>query len=493
VERFADQGISGAAIGNRPGLLKMQESALAKRFDVLIVTDLSRLSRSQGDLSKLIDRFVARDIRVIGVQDGYDSARKGHKMQAGLSGIIGEAFREMISDRTYSALESRAKQQRPTGGAAYGYIAARDSASGQVQIEPAEARVVAEIFEHFADGRSCRAIAAKLNGRGVPSPGSSWKRVSRRANGWMGSGVRVIVRNERYVGQVHWNVSQWRKDPDTGKRQRVMRPRSEWITHLDATLRIVSDDLWQRAQLRFEPANGDQRFKSGGKPKHLLSGLLHCNVCGSRYTITDQRSYGCFSYHDGKACSNSVRVRKDHIEDVLLRGEETGLAALLAPARVERMAKEMQSYHAERVREMQRATAEAPRELQELTVRIARLRGRLCHGDSDMQPDELQAAIDRAEAKRKELESRQPAAKASAKALSILPRAAELYRRQIAQGLDGDPRAALKARVFLREWFGGKIRLDPLPDGGLMAHWHENAAALLRTAALGTFDSGGRI
>jgi hypothetical protein len=75
--------------------------------------------------------------------------------------------------------------------------------------------------------------------------------------------------------------------------------------------------------------------------------------------------------------------------------------------------------------------------------------------------------------------------------LSILPRAAELYRRQIAQGLDGDPRAALKARVFLREWFGGMIRLEPLPEGGLMAHWNENAAALLRTAALGTFGSGG--
>jgi hypothetical protein len=144
------------------------------------------------------------------------------------------------------------------------------------------------------------------------------------------------------------------------------------------------------------------------------------------------------------------------------------------------MAKEMHSYYAERVRETQRATVEAPRELQELTARIARLRERLRHGDPDMQPDELQAAIDRAEAKRRELENQQPVAKASAKVLSILPRAAELYRRQVAQGLDGNPREALKARVFLREWFSGKIRLEPLPDGGLIAHWNQNTAALLR-------------
>jgi hypothetical protein len=102
----------------------------------------------------------------------------------------------------------------------------------------------------------------------------------------------------------------------------------------------------------------------------------------------------------------------------------------------------------------------------------------------------LQAAIGRAEGKRRELEAEQPEAKRSATVLSVLPRAAELYRRQIALGLDGNAREGLKARVFLREWFNGKIRLEPLPDGGLMAHWNENAAALLRTAGLGTVVAG---
>ncbi|HTE41647.1 MAG TPA: recombinase family protein, partial [Steroidobacteraceae bacterium] len=63
VERYEDQGISGAALGNRPGALRMMEQSLAKRFDVLLVVDLSRLSRSTGDLSKMIDRLVAKDVR----------------------------------------------------------------------------------------------------------------------------------------------------------------------------------------------------------------------------------------------------------------------------------------------------------------------------------------------------------------------------------------------------------------------------------------------
>ena len=120
VARFEDQGVSGAAIGNRPGFLAMVEAATTADFDALVVMDLTRLSRSQGDLSKVIDRLTSRGIRIIGVQDGYDNARKGHKLQAGLSGIMGEAFREMVSERTYAALESRALQGKPAGGKCYG-------------------------------------------------------------------------------------------------------------------------------------------------------------------------------------------------------------------------------------------------------------------------------------------------------------------------------------------------------------------------------------
>jgi hypothetical protein len=76
------------------------------------------------------------------------------------------------------------------------------------------------------------------------------------------------------------------------------------------------------------------------------------------------------------------------------------------------------------------------------------------------------------------------------KALALMPRAAELNRRQVALGLDGNPQAAQNARLFLREWFGGKIRLEPLADGGLMPHWNQNIGALV-SVGVGTFGSGG--
>ncbi|HEY4448854.1 MAG TPA: hypothetical protein VGN03_09660, partial [Steroidobacteraceae bacterium] len=74
--------------------------------------------------------------------------------------------------------------------------------------------------------------------------------------------------------------------------------------------------------------------------------------------------------------------------------------------------------------------------------------------------------------------------------LSVLPKAAEMFRRQVEQGLDGDERAALKARVFLRELLG-RIDLKPEGDGELWAEYGLQPTALLEV--VGYSGSGGRI
>lgn len=489
-ELFEDQGISGAAIGNRPSVIRMREAALARRFDVLLVMDLSRLSRSQADLPKLIDQLAAKGVRVIGVQDGYDSSRRGHKLQAGLHGILGEAFREMIKDRTYTALESRAKGHRSTGGRAYGYIAASQSGSGAMCINEREAPVVREIFERYAAGESCLLIAKDLNARGIPSPGSTWKRTQRRASGWMGSGIRAMLRNPLYKGEVIWNTSEWRKDPDTGKRTRIVRPASEWIRYPNENLRIVTDALWTRAQRRTR-GQDDARLKAGGKPRYVLSGLLRCDVCASHYVIADSRNYACSGYLNGRACSNSIRVRRDHAQSVLLGNLRDGV---LAPANIERLAKDIRQAIADHERRGAADAAQAPQAVKELDARLERLRERLRAGDPDMTADDLLAAIERAEARRREILEAQPQAKAQANVQRLLPKAAQMARQWLGAALDGSAPVSGRARPMLRDFFGGQIRLAPGAEpGSLWADFQLHPAALLRAAGAGTCGSGGRI
>jgi DNA invertase Pin-like site-specific DNA recombinase len=495
VADYSDEGISGAALGNRPGAKAILEAAFEGQFDVVLVTDLSRLSRSNGDLSKMIDRLVVRGIRVIGVQDGYDSSRRGHKLQAGLSGIMGEAFRDMIRERTYSAMESRARAKRPTGGKCYGYksiakTSDNPSSERTIEIEPNQAKIVERIFSRYIEGTSYRAIASELNKEGVPSPGSTWKRVTRRKNGWMGSGIRAIVQNVRYTGLIRWNTSEWVKDPDTGKRMRRERPRSEWLEHRDESLRVISDATFERAQQRArDRSNPDKRLKCGGRPKYLLSGLLKCKECESNYVLTSTTAYQC-SGNVGGACTNNVRVRRDVAEAKILGPVRE---ELLSPERVNRMAQEIEERWKKRIQEL--AEKSTPEGVQALDARIKRLEERLSAGDPDLEPDELQLAIEAAQRKRQELIDAQPAARHSAKILAALPNAAAAYKRQIERGLDANPREASKARAILRDLLG-PIQMCPGEDGSLWAEFDARPAALLKKAvgtSVGSGGSGGRI
>jgi site-specific DNA recombinase len=480
VERFEDQGISGAAFGNRPGVQRALASLEAGM--TLLVCDLSRLSRSQ-DLAPLLIRLTHRGIRVVGVQDGFDSDSPTARMQAGLSGIMSEEFRNMIKMRTHSALESRQRDRKPTGGKAYGY---RDNA-----IDKGEAFMVLEIFGRFANGQSCRAIAAELNSRRIPSPGSSWlNRKTRRASGWMGSAIREMLRNERYRGVVRWNTSRWSKDPDTGKRQRRERPRSEWMEYQDESMRIVPDDLWFRAQRHVKAKAADKNWGMvRGKAKYLLSGLLRCESCGAHYVLVNAKEYGCSSWINGKACEAAGRVRRDAIEGLVvapIRDE------LFASASLKRMEVALRASFQADARNRDARAVEAPREVQELEARIARLRARLRAGDPDMAPDEIQVAIERADTKLEELNAQRPADRETAKVLAMLPRAAEEICREISGALAGSSKATVRMRGVLRHMLiNGRVDLKAEPDGSIWASYGLQTGKVLQ--AVGYGGSGGRI
>lgn len=297
IGEHTDEGVSGAAFGNRPGA--QAAIAACTQGVVLIVCDLSRLSRSQ-ELAPLMDRVRFRGGRVIGVQDGFDSDSPTARMQAGLSGIMSDEIRASIRARVHSALEMRAEAGQPTGGKAYD-----------------NEEIIREVFSRFADGESLKAIASDLNARRIPSPGATWKRRVRRKDGrWLVSTLHALLRNERYAGRLAWNTSVWHKDPDTGKRIRRARPRDQWIVREIPAL--VDEMTWRRVQARFRPRGG-----RGGAPRYLLSGLLTCKLCGSKMIVYggSHHRYICGSYHGGgiHACSNRLSVPREAAEQLILK------------------------------------------------------------------------------------------------------------------------------------------------------------------------------
>lgn len=96
-----------------------------------------------------------------------------------------------------------------------------------------------------------------------------------------------------------------------------------------------------------------------------------------------------------------------------------------------------------------------------------------------MAADEIRAAIERAEAKRRQLRlGLQEGAEVSRVAAAV-PRAVEICDQRIALGLLGDAKATEEARLVLRELVSDRIRLSPKPDGSLWAHSAMQPAVLL--------------
>jgi hypothetical protein len=115
----------------------------------------------------------------------------------------------------------------------YGYrsVVAGANARGdpighRLEIDEAQAEIVREIFARYVAGESCQRIAADLNARAVRGPrGGTWCVSALYGSPAKGAGV---LNNELYVGRYVWNRSKWIKNPDTGKRERFIRPESEW-------------------------------------------------------------------------------------------------------------------------------------------------------------------------------------------------------------------------------------------------------------------------
>lgn len=90
-------------------------------------------------------------------------------------------------------------------------------------------------------------------------------------------------------------------------RRKLMRPNPDRATIIERDvpeLRIVDDALWQRVQDRIEANRGIPADRQR-RPKHLLSGLSECGICGGPWVKISSLNWGCSRHRLGNACSNN--------------------------------------------------------------------------------------------------------------------------------------------------------------------------------------------
>jgi DNA invertase Pin-like site-specific DNA recombinase len=173
VEVFVDAGLSGGRADNRPGLQAALDATCRER-GVLVVLSLSRLARSTKDTISIAERLDRSGADLVSLSERIDTTSAAGRMVFRMLAVLAEFERDLVSERTASAMAHKRAKGELVGRVPFGF----DLAADGVQLVPnaREQRAVEIIAELRGRGWSLRRIADELTARGVPtkSGGSSW-------------------------------------------------------------------------------------------------------------------------------------------------------------------------------------------------------------------------------------------------------------------------------------------------------------------------------
>jgi site-specific DNA recombinase len=471
-----DEGTSGSTpVAARRGGAALLADALAGRIEALLLEGLDRLSRDLVEQETIVRRLEHRGIRILGVADGYDSESSARKLHRGMRGLINEVYLDDLRHKTHRGLQGQVQRGMAAGGIGFGYRGVPGPDGSRIEIDELKAQLVREIFQAYADGQSGQRIAADLNARRVPSPrGGTWAVSALYGSPAKGSG---ILHNEAYIGRLIWNRSMWVKDPDTKRRQRIDRPRSEWVIVERPELRIVPQELWEAVRSRFEAPRREGGGRGAGpRPMTLLGGLMTCARCGGAMVAVSARAYGCAARKDrGPAVCQGTLVRRD-VAEVRLLAEVREM--LLAPESVAEMRAEVARLVAEQGQTGQADQAAAKARIKALEAEVTRM------VDAIATVGVSEALADRLRRTEAELAAvRMSAATAAARGPDIDPDAVVAAYRELLADLGAAVSSDIgKARQILGELLGRVVITTG--EDGTFAELETTTAAVAAGASL---------
>lgn len=350
---YIDDGISGAEFLERPGLLRMMGAL--KEFNVIVMSELSRLGRDMVRCSVVIDDIRCAGVRIFYYMGGDEELADTpeQRVMVTLKSFAAEVERARTGQRTRDAIERKVTSGHCGGGSCYGYdvVPVMNEATGErlhsnFRINEAEAAVIRGIFSMYMDTYGLTSIAKCLNGDkrykserqkyfdGVTHPSP---RSGSSCGSWAGSGIRAMLYRTRYIGKPQYGAT---KKVRGGGGSSKKRAKCDTPLMLDQPeQRIVPQDLWEAAQKRLAATKvkylraNDGSFwgrpDCGLQSKYLLSGLMRCATCGGNITITGGQKhshyyYGCSVYQNKgyTVCANDHRERMADIDQAVLSAIE---------------------------------------------------------------------------------------------------------------------------------------------------------------------------
>jgi DNA invertase Pin-like site-specific DNA recombinase len=285
---YADEGASGLSIKRRKNFLRMIEDCKEGKIDFVIVKSISRFARNTVDCLNYVQmlKSLPSPVGVYFEKENINTLDDKNNM---LMTILGALAQE--ESRSTSAVVRWGFEKRFENGIVNIPIANllgydRDELGNWI-VNKKEAETVKRIYSEYLKGKNSHQIAKELTQDAV--------KTKYGLTTWRYGGVRSILKNEKYCGDVLLqkyvknNFMDQKIVPNRGE-----QPKYLVVDHHEA---IITRDEWDAVQVEIERERQLNTGKLIEAPDNenrseIFKGKIFCGECGSLFLSKIQTSKG---------------------------------------------------------------------------------------------------------------------------------------------------------------------------------------------------------
>lgn len=331
---FIDDDVSGyISIENRPQFYELyQIVSNSKEKPVVLMKDLSRLSRNNGIAQTLLNEWKRDEVELILVKEmgAPFNILVDNDDIVGINTWVNERQVKETSRKVREALDTRMKQGTYISGPRYGYIKGE---GGSLTVNEECREAVETIYNLYEEGFGTTAIAKKLNVEyDFKNPSIVEAERFKKAKGrdiercvreyWEADMISKIIKDETYTGTLITHKKEVKGIH--GKVKKV--PKEEQNRFENHHEPIITKEQFERVQKLAEERAKATSFYKRGKHYYIFGGFIRCGECGASGTGTTDKGYKyyeCLNYSKyGKLRCIPNMIRETYILEnfkVLLR------------------------------------------------------------------------------------------------------------------------------------------------------------------------------
>ena len=325
IQVIDDKALSGE-LRSRPGINRVWKGIKARRWDVILVEDCSRLYRDDVRCVELVRLAVDMDIRTICVNDMVDTDDPDWEERLKDAAQHHASYNRYLSPRIKRAHEELWDSGAAIGLLKTGYLRASSSDDEDEdspkfdEVDPKWAPIIKDAYERIAGGEPPWSVALWLTEVGLPKASNC------TTNVWSDKNVIALIQRTDYRGFQVYRDHVSKKEHSTGKHKPERNEADEVLTRQLEKLRIVDDSVWYSANDaikdrapnaeipagRDSPLYGIERNKRGP-----LSRVFRCR-CNKKMWVDGRGkpSYRCKKVRRGE-CWNKATSLRDKTHDWL--------------------------------------------------------------------------------------------------------------------------------------------------------------------------------